>query len=142
MKKVAIMYAADDAETMYGLWEEKALDGLWGTLTSSNEFEFADKVYEVEESKDGNYYILFNNDEYDFIGAFSSEDDVNKYLEDNGMDKNSTMCYRCTLNKVMLPDSLINTIGDADKAEYGLELVSYDAYNEGDIDSALEYLWG
>ena len=83
---VAVLYEADDCETVYGVLDADFAEEI---RSATRHFDYPVACFEATDSKpprDGNYYVFINNDVYDVVGLFSSEDSMREYICDNNIE--------------------------------------------------------
>lgn len=90
---VSVLYYADDCESVCGVLNSLLAEEIRSAFRHSDEplacFELSDDGI----SKDNNYYVLIDNDEYDVVGLFSSLDKLKEYVIEN--DPESIQYYVC-----------------------------------------------
>ena len=139
---VAVVYEADDCEGVYGVVDSVFAEEI---VSGTRHSKYPTKCLVCEdenESGDGNYYVLIDNDVYDVVGVFSSEESMNDYISDNDLE--DTQYYICKKGEFIgWNDGAIEVIKqlkqykEFEKVEINLHLKNED----GDVDYEFERVY-
>lgn len=85
-KKAAVLYEADDCETIYGVLDADFAEEIRSATRHSDYPVGCLEATDSEPSRDGNYYVLIDNNAYEVVGLFSSENNMREYMSDNDIE--------------------------------------------------------